>query len=88
MSADRYTRAVLTIIAGCLLYLCFILTPGTTVHAVAEPIPMDVYIKGFKVVDTKGTVAALTIPKGMQGVPVHLMGAASSAKVTTVPGTR
>ena len=30
---DRYTKAVLTVIAGCLLWLCLMMTPGRPVQA-------------------------------------------------------
>ena len=40
MRIDLYTRIVLTVIAGCLLWLCAILTPTSTVLSAQTTIPV------------------------------------------------
>lgn len=49
MTADRYTKTILTIIAGSLLFLCFILAPKISeVHAQTDRArPQDVRIVGI-----------------------------------------
>jgi hypothetical protein len=46
MSSDRYLKAVLTVIAGCLVYICIALTTGPAVSAQLGP--QDVVIVGWK----------------------------------------
>lgn len=66
MRTDLYTKAVLTLIAGALVYLCVALTPiGTPVSAQAGA--SHVRITGW--VDDRGGVHALTADEGL---PVRL----------------
>lgn len=55
MLIDRYTKMILTIIAGCLVWLC-IRPTESTVHA-----------QGYQAVKIVGTAPDLVIPVGLVG---------------------
>ena len=46
-TSDRYLKGVLTVIAGCLVYLCLVLTPWPTASAAASEVT-PVVIVGWK----------------------------------------
>jgi hypothetical protein len=48
MTSDRYLKAVLTVIAGCLVYICIALTTGPAVSA-QNGGPQEVVLVGWKV---------------------------------------
>jgi hypothetical protein len=47
MTSDRYLKAVLTVIAGCLVYICVALTTGPSVSAKGDG-PQEVVLVGWK----------------------------------------
>lgn len=47
MTSDRYLKAVLTVIAGCLVYICVALTTGPAVSA-QDGGPQEVVLVGWK----------------------------------------
>ena len=47
MTSDRYLKAVLTVIAGCLVYICIALTTGPAISAQANA-PQEVVLVGWK----------------------------------------
>jgi hypothetical protein len=71
MSTDRYLRLVLTIIAGCLVYLCVVLTPMPRAYAQGVVLrdPQDVYVVGYKYVDATGQLQQRTL--NQYGLPVN-----------------
>ena len=66
--SDRYTKAVLTIIAAALVYLCIVMTPMPGVHAQTAKRPGDPTGPGEMV------IVGWRAPKG-ETVPVSVMGA-------------
>jgi hypothetical protein len=49
MTSDRYLKAVLTVIAACLVYLCLVSTPWPVASAAAPALePTEVVIVGYK----------------------------------------
>jgi hypothetical protein len=62
MAVDRYTKAVLTVIAACLVYLC-VGRPGLIPGAEAQPRPEParVIVAGFEQ-DGSGYVRRLPLP--------------------------
>ncbi len=96
MRLDVYTKVVLTGILGCLIWLCFVLTPiGTPVSAQIGP--TQVVIAGYQVggqtysleqglpvVVTSGTAAGTSSPTGPVAAPAA---AAPASGVTSSPRT-
>jgi hypothetical protein len=78
MTVDRYTKAVLTVIAICLVWLSLggpALLPTATAQAVDPRGLNSVYLAGW--VDGSGTVRTLTPPSEASGLPVVSRGASS-----------
>jgi hypothetical protein len=102
MRVDLYTKAVLTVIAGALLYLCVAVTPlGTPVSAQASP--STVHIGGW--VDGRGTVHRLDTNAGLPtfmvvtgaatagappatNAPLGLVGSPPTSRGTEAPSAR
>jgi len=84
MTIDRYTRAVLTVIAACLVWICLMGAPGTvlaqqTAHEIGpwSQSVQPVVLVGVGAMDAKGKVVVYFTPhNGAQWtdptVPVHL----------------
>ena len=72
MPTDRYTKLMLTIIAGALLYLCIVLTPLPAVQAQAPPLrPGQISSEPLPVVITGWQAAGQAMPVTFQRpVPV------------------
>lgn len=83
MSIDRYTKAVLTVIAGCLLWICAMgLGPSLSAQPVMGAIPngnvQPVIIVGTGTLDQKGNIAVSYVrqaegpPRTEPAIPVTL----------------
>ena len=74
MPADRYTKCLLTIIAGALLYLCIVLTPLPSLQAQAPPLrPGQISSEPLPVVITGWQAAGQAMPVTFQRpVPVSV----------------
>ncbi|MGE0449976.1 MAG: hypothetical protein AB7Q29_10385 [Vicinamibacterales bacterium] len=66
MTPDRYTKAVLTVIAACLVYLCIAVTTGSPVSAQTDG-PQRVIIVGWKEWGSSGRVIELPRSGGRFG---------------------
>jgi hypothetical protein len=60
MTSDRYLKTVLTVIAGCLVYICIALTTGPAVSA--QNGPQEVVLVGWK--PAPGHSRLITLPAG------------------------
>jgi hypothetical protein len=85
MRIDFYTKAVLTIIAGALVWLCVAATPlGTPVTAQGTPALTHVVIGGW--VDASGTQHRLPVPNtAIASLPVASHAPMTTAGPTTAP---
>lgn len=68
---DRYTKSVLTVIAGALIYLCIVMTPFPAAHAQANLRPGQISTEPLPVVITGWQAAGQAMPVTFQRpVPV------------------
>lgn len=88
MRIDLYTKAVLTIIAFALVWLCVVLTPiGQPIEAQQPPVGSRVLITGW--VDVAGTVHQMPRPANtISGLPVaSVAGTETAAAATPAPAS-
>jgi hypothetical protein len=69
MTADRYLRFILTVIAVCLVYLCVVLTP---LPAVRAQLTQEVVLIGYKSFDGRGD--KMNYFRSDKGIPVVSVG--------------
>lgn len=88
MTTDRYTRALLSVIAGALVYLCIVLTAWPQAHAqstrrpgeiIGAPGPAEVVVVGWRPARTEHVavqvVESIRLPVHVQGsVPLKVSG--------------
>lgn len=92
---DRYTKAVLTVIAGCLLWICVTgaAVPLTAQRASVQTMPnatiQPVVIVGTGTLDQRGTVTVNFTPQGRTDptVPVQLPYSAAKPLPVSLPYT-
>lgn len=81
MSTDRYTKTMLTVIAGALIYLCIVMTPLPAAQAQATLLPGQISSEPLPVVITGWQAAGQAMPVTFQRpVPVTVN---NEVRVTT-----
>jgi hypothetical protein len=72
MTSDRYLKAVLTVIASCLVYICVALTTGPAASA-QHGGPQEVVLVGWKAVPGDSRIITLPVydSTSSQSLPVR-----------------
>jgi hypothetical protein len=92
---DRYTKIVLTVIAGALIYLCIVITPlpGLNAQVTSQRPgvssgPLDVVIVGWRTAETPFPVAVLNPVRVTATDPLPIRGAVTTERSSSFRADR